>query len=533
MTKDDTARASQGSMEGATIAGKYQLMRMLGAGGMGAVYEARNADTLKRCAVKLLLSPDFNSDDHVVKRFFREARASSVIESDHVVQIFDSGSDPDTTYPYMVMELLSGEDLSHTIHRMGALDPVVAGKLALQAAMGLAKAHEAGIIHRDIKPANLFLTQRDSGDLVLKILDFGVAKVVMEQFQETSHGLTRTGSMLGTPLYMSPEQAKGASRIDARSDVWSLGVVMFELLSGRLPFEDANSLGELMVSIITGDIPLLQDLAPWVPPELAEIAHRAMSRNIDLRYANGGEFREALAEVMPDGPRVEPTAMKSVSEEHRAYVAPRLELTDDGMLRATTRSGLSTTTNTSPRRKSRAPAVILSALGGLAVLGVGGVTAYKLSRHTTATAESAAASKPAPTALASNGPSVTPAAPDTKTFELGVAPDGVEVSVDGATRSVKDHAVELSGAPGETRKVKLTLGNKSVEQLVAITESGLLPPKLSIARAATPAPTRVVTSRTKAPAKSAPPPPARSKAPPKPPAKNTPQISKDLGEFGN
>src|SRR5688572_22234464 len=331
------------TMVGQTIAGKYELLSLLGMGGMGAVYEGRNAATLKRVAVKVLLSPELAQHQQVVKRFFREAQASSVIESDHIVQIFDSGSDPQTGFPYMVMELLNGEDVEHTIKKFSALQPLAAAKVILQAATGLAKAHEAGIVHRDIKPANLFITKRDSGDLVVKLLDFGIAKVKMEGYSEASAGLTRTGSMLGTPLYMSPEQAKGSSGIDARSDVWSLGCVLYELLCGQLPYGDASSLGELMVSIITADIPLLQDKAPWVPPELAEVAHRAMSRDLARRFQNAGEMRDALAALVQDGSRITGDMLVGLSAEQRAFVAPRLQMTDDGMLRATTRTGLSVT----------------------------------------------------------------------------------------------------------------------------------------------------------------------------------------------
>jgi serine/threonine-protein kinase len=195
-------------------------------------------------------------------------------------------------------------------------------------------------VHRDIKPANIYLTRRESGEIVVKILDVGLAKVKREQFRATSSGLTRDGSMRGTPLYMSPEQAKGQPNIDVRSDVWSLGIVMYELLSGALPWAEANSLGELMVAIITADLPLIQDKAPWVPPELAEITHRAISRDITKRFQSAGELRDALAAIIPDGARITPDMMQGVDPNHRAYVAPRLQMTDDGMLRATTRTGL-------------------------------------------------------------------------------------------------------------------------------------------------------------------------------------------------
>lgn len=459
---------ARGGMEGQTVGGKYELLRLLGQGGMGAVYEARNVMTLKRVAVKLLLSPELGQSESIVKRFFREARASSVVESDHVVQIFDSGADPHSGFPFMVMEFLSGEDLEQVLERFQVLHPNVAAKLVLQGATGLAKAHDTGIIHRDIKPANLFLTSRDDGQLVVKLLDFGIAKVKMENFAETSSGLTRTGSMLGTPLYMSPEQAKGASKIDARSDVWSLGVVLYQLLSGRLPYEEASSLGDLMVSIITADIPLLQDRAPWVPPELAEVAHRAMSRDLDQRYGNAGEMREALSALVPDGPAITPDMLISVSAEQRAWVAPRLQLSDDGMLRATARTGL-TMSNTAPgtesavpKRSSAAPAVIGGVLAVVVVAGA--VGAFALTRGNDAAATEQAMTATAPT----------------HKYTLEVLPDGVEVWVDEKKVDVVARSVTLEGTPGQTRTVKIRFGGQEDSHIVALTENGVVPRKLEV-----------------------------------------------------
>jgi serine/threonine protein kinase len=463
---------------GSVIAEKYELIRLLGQGGMGAVYEGRNASTLKRCAVKVLVSAELASSGEAVKRFFREARASSVLESDHIVQIFDSGSDPKTGFPYMVMELLSGEDLEHTLRAKGALQPLVAAKLILQASMGLAKAHDQHTVHRDIKPANIYLTRRESGELVVKILDFGIAKVKMEKFSETSAGLTRDGSMLGTPLYMSPEQAKGSPNIDVRSDVWSLGIVLYELLSGALPYADANSLGELMVAIITADLPLLQDKAPWVPPELAEITHRAISRDINRRFQSAGELRDALAAIVPDGARITPDMLQGIDPNHRAYVAPRLQMTDDGMLRATTRTGLAVTQMGSPKKKSNAG--LMAGLMG-AVIVLGGVAAgLVLSKKPP---PEVAASRPEPPPIIKSvivTERVT-AEVEKKTFDLIVAaPADVVVTIDDQPATLAGDKLSITGAPGATRRVKIALGDQIQEQTVAITEGGLIPPRLEL-----------------------------------------------------
>jgi serine/threonine-protein kinase len=465
-------------MIGKTVGGKYELIRLVGQGGMGAVYEGRNNSTLKRCAVKVLLSPDLARNDGMVKRFFREARASSIIESDHIVQIYDSGSDPQSGFPYMVMELLQGEDLEGMLRRFGALHPVLAAKVMLQSAMGLARAHEQGIVHRDIKPANLFVTRREMGDLVVKLLDFGIAKVKMESFSETSAGLTRTGSMLGTPLYMSPEQAKGAANIDARSDVWSLGVVLYECLSGGLPYSDASSLGELMVSIITCDIPLLQDKAPWVPPELAEVAHRAMSRDINRRFQNAGEMRDALNALVTDGPRITPEMVAPVPPEQRQYIAPRLTMTDDGMLRATTRTGLTVArTQAVPVQKSSSGGMIAAGIVGVLMLGVGGTLAYKVTRPKPEPAPAAQ-----PSVIVSTIVRVEKAPdPTAKTFSLGVTiPDGAEVSVDGVKQPVIDNRLMLTGLVGTQHKIDLSYKDQQEERVVVISDNGLVPDKVEL-----------------------------------------------------
>lgn len=459
------------------IAGKYELVRLLGKGGMGAVYEGRNIATFKRCAVKLLLTPELADNKQIVKRFFIEARASSVIESDYVVEIFDSGLDPVTNYPYMVMELLNGEDLEHAIEREGALEPMVAAKLMLQVCTGLAKAHAKGIFHRDIKSANLFLLHRESGDLQVKVLDFGIAKVKIESFHETSGALTKTGSILGTPLYMSPEQTQGASGIDARSDVWSLGAVLFEMLCGRTPFADASSLGDLMLKIFTADLPLVQDFAPWVPPALAEITHTAMSRDLSRRYTSAAELREALAQVVTGSMALTPAMITRVSAEQRAYRAPRLTLTNDGMLRAAnTRTGLATTQDPPPRRSRAVPGVV----GAAVALGLAGSAVFVMRHHAAPPlpALSATPEKPALTPPPEPPPPLSPAA-DVKHYALSV-PREATITVDGTAVENTGGKIMLSGIPGAVLQVLVIRGTQHMQQAVAVTSNGLVPDQLEL-----------------------------------------------------
>lgn len=528
--------APSSSIEGTVIAGKYQLVRLLGQGGMGAVYEGRNMATFKRCAVKLLLSPEFGGNAELVKRFFREAKASSIIESDHIVTVYDSGYDTELGWPYMVMEMLHGEDLECLLKRVGVLRPLAAAKLVLQAAMGLAKAHEAGIVHRDIKPANLYLTGRETGDLVVKLLDFGIAKVKMENIQETSNGLTRTGSMLGTPLYMSPEQVKGASSIDAASDVWSLGIVLFELLSGQLPWTNTASLGTLMAAIIHEDLPLLQDRAPWVPPELAEITHRAISRDTAKRFRHAGELRDALAHIVPDGSRITADLLEPVPAEHRGFVAPRLTLSDDGMLRATTRSGLSANAATVgvPSKRSSAGLLIGSGVV-LALLAGGGIVGYRALAAGGSAHGALSAREPSPPSPLTAEPHAAPApaAPVIKRFALGIAPAEAEVLIDGARARVNAGHVDVEGVVGATRNIKLSLKGQQQDFVVAIAESGVFPPKLELALQAPAPPARPASVRpAAAPAKRAAAPPAAAKPEVRAAARQDTGLNRNVDEFG-
>jgi len=460
---------------GKVLAEKYEVVKLIGEGGMGAVFEARHRTTLKRCALKVLSRVEFAHNAELVNRFFREAQASSVVESDHIVQVFDSGFDGLTGCPYMIMELLDGEDLEHTVKRLGRLPPVVAAKVVLQAATGLARAHEKGIVHRDIKPANMYLTRRDSGELAVKLLDFGIAKVRMENFaQDTGgagHGLTRTGSMLGTPLYMSPEQAKGASKVDARADVWSLGVALFEFLTGRLPFDPTDSLGELLVNIITGELRMVQDVAPWVPPELAEITHRAISRDLSKRYQNAGELRDALAAILPEGSKLTPDMFVPVSDGERLRIAPRLVLSDDGMLRARTRTGLAVSAYPPARAGSSKVFAMLAA--GVVLAATIGTTAFFMSRNK-AQAE--------PSRLVQNDTvrGAPSSEPEEKTFVLPVSPPEAKVRVDGSEAQLVDGGVAITGPIGATRKVRVLQGDRSIEQIVVIAQAGLVPPSISL-----------------------------------------------------
>ncbi len=307
------------SMVGSVVDGRYRILRELGAGAMGMVYEAEHQGTGRHVALKVILRERLGARKDVVERFQREARAAGAIDTRHIVGIIDSGVDPATDRPYMVMDLLTGSDVSALLKRAGPLPVDVAMKITAQACIGLAKAHDAGVVHRDIKPANLFLDEQDEGEVVVKICDFGIAKVKMEEAAgEGSGDLTRTGTLVGSPLYMAPEQARGRKDIDGRADIWSLGVVLYQLLCGRTPFHSVEALGDLIIAICSEPARRITELAPWVPPETARIVHTALELDKARRHASARDMLAALRELLPQGEKLRLGELRGVNETERA-----------------------------------------------------------------------------------------------------------------------------------------------------------------------------------------------------------------------
>ncbi len=281
------------------IAGTYEVIRELGRGGMGVVYEARHRQTGRRVAVKEIA---IGNDKKLVDRFQREARATAAIESRHVPPVLDAGGDPD---PYLVMELLQGMDLQAYLDERGPLGEDVALRIVAQACAGLVRAHAAGVVHRDIKPANLFLAKRDD-EIVVQLLDFGVARVKEELAAQANHSLTLSGVMLGTPLYMSPEQVVGGAKaLDQRTDLWSLAVVLYEALTGETPHGDAETLGGLMVSICGKPAKPVRELAPGVSEPVAAVLTKALALDPSQRYPTAETLLAALESQLPFGTKLE------------------------------------------------------------------------------------------------------------------------------------------------------------------------------------------------------------------------------------
>jgi serine/threonine-protein kinase len=277
--------------ENVVIAERFRLIRLIGRGGMGSVWQARHLGLDTDCAVKFI-EGEFASSPEAKIRFEREAKAAAQLRSPHVVQIFDHGVFEDT--PYIAMELLRGQDLSQKLQSSGGrLAPGDVGQIIVQVCRALTKAHQAGIVHRDLKPENIWIAREDDGSGeerdIVKVLDFGIAKQKSEGISTT----TKTGSMLGTPYYMSPEQAQGVKAVDSRADLWGLAVIVFQCITGRLPFE-SDALGDLLLKIIVNPLPVPSQVHASIPPGFDRWWAKAASRDPAGRYQTAKEFSDSL-----------------------------------------------------------------------------------------------------------------------------------------------------------------------------------------------------------------------------------------------
>lgn len=279
---------------GDLIDGKYRVERQIGEGGMGIVLAARHVTLGERYALKVLTE---GSDDTLRRRFLREAQAAARITSEHITKVFDVGLLEDGS-PYMVMELLEGEDLDARLARTGPLGLAEAVDYLVQASEALAEAHGLGIVHRDVKPGNLFLTTSETGQPLVKLLDFGISKDAVKTVDDRITRLTRTGSVLGSPQFMAPEQLVSSRDVDARADVWSLGTTLFELLTSEPAF-DGRTMADLYSAILRDPPRSLRELRPDLPQELERIIGRCLEKDVLDRYGTVAELVEALSPYAP------------------------------------------------------------------------------------------------------------------------------------------------------------------------------------------------------------------------------------------
>ena len=274
--------------EGDILAGKYRVEGVLGVGGMGVVVSATHIELGQRVAVKFLL-PVALRNAGALQRFAREARLAVKLRSDHVTRVLDVGS-LESGAPYMVMELLDGDDLGTVLEKRERLPVGDAVEYVLQACDAVAEAHALGIVHRDLKPRNLFLTRKLNGAPHVKVLDFGISKVAQV---EGDHALTRTNDVMGSPNYMAPEQLRSAKDVDNRSDIWALGVILYELLTGRVPFL-AETITQLCSMVLEKDPLPVEQLCAQVPAGLAQVVARCLTKDPDLRFSSVNQLAEAL-----------------------------------------------------------------------------------------------------------------------------------------------------------------------------------------------------------------------------------------------
>jgi eukaryotic-like serine/threonine-protein kinase len=425
---------------GRVIAGKYRLERPLAKGGMGSVWIGRHLLLDVAVAVKFM-DPAFAEHGELRARFDREAKASAQMKSPHVVQVHDYGFDADTAF--LVMELLEGEDLATRLARVGRLPLPAASAILTQACKGLRRAHELGIVHRDLKPGNIFLARHDDEEIV-KVLDFGIAKVIGPA---ASGSATATGSLIGSPLYMSPEQIRRSKEVDFRSDLWALGVILYECITGCVPF-NGQEVGDILVAICTDPVRPPSRLAPFLPPEVDRFFERALARDPAGRFQSAREMAEAFAALAGvrasgadwSGHRVsDPPAVGSVPPYPRAateVMSPNPIGMTPNPGRPQGRSAVTGDATFAPagrsvaepaRRGTPVAAVLIATVGTLLVLGLGGVfVARWLTGSSAAEPPAPEAAQPAAegTSLPSgaSAPIITPAAEAPQTASASAPP---------------------------------------------------------------------------------------------------------------
>jgi len=286
---------------GEVFEGKYLVERVLGAGGMGVVLAAMHLHLQQRVAIKLM-RPELAKEPATVERFVREGRAAVKIRSEHVARVLDVGV-REGGEPYIVMEFLEGADLGNLVETHGPLPVATAVDYVTQACEALAEAHAHGIVHRDVKPSNLFLTTRADGLPCVKVLDFGIAKATLAGDTPDGGSMTRTDAVVGSPLYMAPERMRSATTVDPRTDIWSLGVILFELVSGEFPF-DSGSAPELCAMILRDPPRPLRAVAPQVPAALEAAVMRCLEKDPDQRFGSVAELAAAIEPFGPNAPMV-------------------------------------------------------------------------------------------------------------------------------------------------------------------------------------------------------------------------------------
>jgi serine/threonine-protein kinase len=406
--------------EGEVLAGKYRIERVLGVGGMGVVVAATHLQLEQKVAIKFLLETALENQESV-RRFLREAKAAVRLKSQHVAKVIDVGT-LENGAPYMVMEFLEGSDLGHRERETAALPVEEAVGFVLQACEAVAEAHSLGIVHRDLKPANLFVTRSVDGAPLVKVLDFGISKTI-----DTSEmSLTRTTSVMGSPLYMSPEQMRSSKNVDVRSDIWSIGVILYELLTGVVPFE-ADAVPELCLKVVQDPaVPPVEKRAD-VPEALSGAVLRCLEKSPASRFQNVAELAAALEPFAPPDMRGAAERIASVLKVAAPPSSPPPSPEASGSVKAKTGTSWGQDQFGAAQPKwSRAG--LVAGAGALAVVALGGL-AVVVSRGPAASAGSGPIAPPSATQAAPSAATEasTPPAPTLAALPLatpGPTPSG-------------------------------------------------------------------------------------------------------------
>jgi serine/threonine-protein kinase len=406
--------------EGSILAGRYRVGQTLGKGGMGVVVEATHLQLGTRVAIKVLRKEALD-EPTMLERFLREARSAAQLRGEHVCRVTDFGT-TDDGIPFMVMEHLEGEDLKTILDASGPLDPTLTATYILQACIGVAEAHALGIVHRDLKPGNLFLARLPDGRSSIKLLDFGIAKSTATTIDGS---LTSTTKAMGSPAYMSPEQLMASTTLDARSDVWSLGVTMFELLTENRPF-DGDTPYELALRIANEPAAPIPDT---VPPELAKIVARCLTKDREKRIQSVADLAAALAPLVRNGKELAASARAALASPTGA--TPRASRSHDipsSPATETTLRGASGAITSDTRSRSRL--LLPLALVFTTLLVVAGVMVWRSRDSADGTDRTPAASpdpKPAPPPVAP--PPVVDAAPAPVAIDAAIADEPSDAAV--------------------------------------------------------------------------------------------------------
>jgi serine/threonine-protein kinase len=491
------------------IGGKYKVVAQIGRGGMATVYSAVHLGTDRRVAVKVMTTAEIDPDSSSsadrngsLARFEREARIAGNVETQHVTRVYDTGIDP-VHGPFIVMELLTGEDVKDLVRRLGPLRPDLALRIVGQACVGIARAHTLGVVHRDVKASNLFLAQDEFGKIVVKVLDFGIAKGRRAERIDASDPktLTKTGAMLGSPHYMSPEQVLGTKALDHRADIWSLGIVLYKCLSARTPFDDRDTVGHIIVSIVQGSPPSVQDFAPWVSPEAAAVINRALKSRPQDRFQSAQEMYEAIKAIVPgEDLEITPEMLTPMTDDERRDVKPRLStrvtipdgMPGAGLLAQSAKAaanaagwrhlveGDSTigSATSSSRQPSIQPRSLRSKIvAAVLVLAVGGAVVWGVTHrsHDESPPLAAASATPVPVTETAAAPATTGSAPVDRHVEVRILPPNASVEVDDAAAVVQNGAIDVVGELGSVHKVHLRSAGREATVEVIVTEDGARP----------------------------------------------------------